>query len=85
MSRVVTVFGATGTQGSAVLNAILPTGLFKVRAVTRNTDSVAARSLKKRGAEVVKADLHDVESLKEVVRGAEIVFGVTDPSDGVCP
>ena len=85
MSRLVVVFGATGAQGGAVMNAILPAGLFKVRAVTRNPDSPAAQALQQRGAEIVKADLCDTESLKNAVHGAEIVFGVTDAFEAVCP
>jgi hypothetical protein len=60
-----------------VLNAILADGTFIPRAVTRNTSSENALKLKARGAEVVQADLWDVESLKKAITGSEGVFGVS--------
>ncbi|KAJ7745584.1 hypothetical protein DFH07DRAFT_776695 [Mycena maculata] len=44
-SRIVTVFGATGTQGASVVNAILKDGAFTPRAITRNPTSEAALKL----------------------------------------
>jgi len=83
MSRIVTVFGATGTQGSSVIDALLADKTFTVRAVTRNPDSDASKALKGRGVEVVKGDLNDKQSLVKALKGSEAVFGVTnfwDPS-----
>ncbi|KAJ6565242.1 NAD(P)-binding protein [Mycena vulgaris] len=80
---VVSIFGATGTQGSAVLKAVLADGTFTPRAVSRNPDSDAAKALKAQGIEVVKGDLFDVESIKDALTGSDAVFGVTnfwDPS-----
>ncbi|KAJ6610611.1 NAD(P)-binding protein [Mycena sp. CBHHK59/15] len=80
---IVTIFGATGVQGSAVLNAVLADGTFTPRAVSRNPDSDSSKALKAKGIEVVKGDLYDKESLKEAINGSEAVFGVTnfwDPS-----
>ncbi|EGN94231.1 hypothetical protein SERLA73DRAFT_144748 [Serpula lacrymans var. lacrymans S7.3] len=76
--RIVAVFGATGTQGASVVDALLADGTFKPRAITRSSSSDAAQELKNRGAEVVQADLLDVESIKRAVSGCECVFGVTD-------
>ena len=47
MSRIITVFGATGAQGGGLARAILtdPQQRFRVRAVTRKPDSRAARVL----------------------------------------
>jgi uncharacterized protein YbjT (DUF2867 family) len=58
------------------VNTLLADGTFTPRAVTRNPSSEAAQKLKARGAEVVKADLWDVESLKTAIAGSEGVFGV---------
>ncbi|KAJ7621872.1 hypothetical protein DFH06DRAFT_767307 [Mycena polygramma] len=77
--RIVSVFGATGTQGSAVVRALLKDGTFTPRAITRNPGSEAALELKKQGAQVVKGDSLDKASLVEALRGSEAVFGVTDP------
>ena len=59
------------------MNAILADGTFTPRAVTRNTSSESALKLKARGAEVVQADLWDVESLKKAMAGSEGVFGAS--------
>jgi len=83
MTRIITVFGATGVQGSSVINSILSDGTFTARAVTRNPSSESAEKLKARGVQVVQGDLWDVESLKKAIAGSEGVFGVTnffDPS-----
>ncbi|KAI4522052.1 hypothetical protein GGG16DRAFT_102451 [Schizophyllum commune] len=77
--RIATVFGATGLQGSSVVQALLKDGTFKPRAVTRNVDSEAAKKLAEQGAEVVAADLGDKQAVKKAMEGAECVFAVTFP------
>ena len=62
----ITVTGATGSQGGAVVQAILKRGKFRVRAVTRNPESSAAKALASQGCEVVKADMTDEASLVKV-------------------
>jgi uncharacterized protein YbjT (DUF2867 family) len=52
-------------------------GEFAVRALTRNPDSDAAREMAKRGAEVVQADVDDLDSLKAAFRGAYGAYCVT--------
>ncbi|KAF7364725.1 NmrA domain-containing protein [Mycena venus] len=81
MARIVSVFGATGNQGNAVVHALLKDGTFTPRAITRNPDSEAALKLKAQGVEVVKGDGLDKESLVGALRGSEAVFGVTTPTD----
>ena len=78
--RVITVFGATGTQGGGLARAILadPKREFTVRAVTRKPDSPKGRALAAAGAEIVAADLDDVSSLERAMTGAHGVFGVTN-------
>ena len=75
MSTRILIVGATGKQGSAVLRSLrtLPNPP-KVRALTRNTDSPSALSLKKRGVEVVKGSLEDVASLKTALRDVDAAF-----------
>ncbi|KAJ6595510.1 hypothetical protein DFH09DRAFT_142066 [Mycena vulgaris] len=75
---IITIFGATGTQGSAVLDAVLADGKFIPRAVSRSLDSTASKALIAKGVEVVKADLFDLESVKAAIRGSEAVFGTTN-------
>ncbi|KAJ7259126.1 NAD(P)-binding protein [Mycena haematopus] len=74
----ISIFGATGTQGSAVLEAVLADGKYTPRAVTRKIDSDAAKALIAKGVEVVVGNLWDVESIKKAIRGSEAVFGVTN-------
>ncbi|HEU4563681.1 MAG TPA: NmrA/HSCARG family protein [Gemmatimonadaceae bacterium] len=75
---LVLVTGATGAQGGSVARHLLRRGRFAVRALTRNPDSPAARALRELGAEVVRGDLADVESLRAAMAGAYGVFGVTN-------
>src|SRR5499433_3892856 len=78
--KIIAVVGATGTQGGGLANAILndPNGGFALRAITRKTDGDKAKALAAKGAEVVAADLDDVESLKKAFAGAYGVYGVTN-------
>ena len=80
MSRIITVFGATGAQGGGLARAILadPQQRFRVRAVTRKPDSPAARALAEIGADIVVADLDDAASVKRALDGAHGAFCVTN-------
>lgn len=77
--KIIAVPGATGAQGGGVVRAILADkgGGFTARALTRNVKSDKARALAALGAEVVAADVTDVESLKRAFAGAYGVYGVT--------
>jgi uncharacterized protein YbjT (DUF2867 family) len=77
--KVIAIMGATGSQGGGLAQAILndPNGGFAVRAITRDVNSEKAKALKAKGAEVVAADIDDVESLKKAFAGAYGVYGVT--------
>ncbi|KAJ6493353.1 NAD(P)-binding protein [Mycena sanguinolenta] len=75
---IITIFGATGSQGSAVLEAVLADGKYTPRAVSRSLDSDKSKALIARGVQVVVGNLWDVESLKKAIRGSEAVFGVTN-------
>ncbi|KAJ7082957.1 hypothetical protein C8R44DRAFT_688380 [Mycena epipterygia] len=77
--RIISVFGATGLQGSAVINALLKDATFTPRAITRDPNSEAALKLKARGVEVVKGDSLDKASLVSALRASEAVFAVTVP------
>jgi uncharacterized protein YbjT (DUF2867 family) len=78
--KIIAVVGATGMQGGGLVRAILSdkSGGFAARAVTRNVNSDKAKELSKLGAEVVVADLDDVESLKRAFSGAYGAFCVTN-------
>jgi uncharacterized protein YbjT (DUF2867 family) len=78
--KIIAVVGSTGSQGGGLVNAILndPNGGFAARAITRDPSKDKAKALAAKGAEVVKADLDDVESLKKAFAGAYGVYGVTN-------
>ncbi|XP_035683387.1 nmrA-like family domain-containing protein 1 isoform X2 [Branchiostoma floridae] len=78
MAKLITVFGATGTQGGAVANALLEDQDFKVRAVTRNASSDKAKALQAKGAEVVTASLDDPSTLGPALQDAHGVFVLTN-------
>jgi len=77
--KIIAVLGATGAQGGGLVRAILndKSGEFTVRAITRNADSDKAKALKNMGAEVVSADVDNLESLKNAFSGAYGAYGVT--------
>ena len=77
--QVIAVVGATGMQGGGLARAILAdqAGGLAVRALTRNVNSTEAKELARLGAEVVTADVHDVDSLKRAFAGAYGAFCVT--------
>jgi len=78
--KIITVIGATGAQGGGVARAILAdtSGEFSVRAVTRKPHSEKALALKEAGAEVVNADLEDVDGLRHAFEGAHGAYCVTN-------
>ena len=72
---LILVTGATGQQGGATARELLAAG-HRVRAMTRNPSSDAARALAAQGAEVVQGDLNDQASLERALAGAWGVFAV---------
>ncbi len=78
--KIIAVVGATGAQGGGLVRAILsdPGSGLTARALTRKVGSDKAKELAKLGAEVVEADLDDVESLKRAFAGAYGAFLVTN-------
>jgi uncharacterized protein YbjT (DUF2867 family) len=79
----ITVIGATGQQGGAVIDALLEQRI-AIRAATRNPNGDKARTLAQRGVEVVHADLEDVDSVRAAFDGAAAAFAMTthDGLDG---
>jgi len=77
--KIIAVVGATGAQGGGLARAILndKNSQFAVRAITRDVNSPKAKELAKLGAEVVAADVNDVESLKKTFKGAYGAYCVT--------
>src|SRR5690348_4635500 len=79
-SKIIAVVGATGAQGGGLCDAILndPNGGFACRAITRDPSKDRARALAARGAEVVRADIDDPDSLRAAFAGAYGIYCVTN-------
>ncbi len=78
--KIIAVAGATGAQGGGLARAILAdsSGGFGARGITRNPESDNAQGLTELGAEMVHADLDDVESLTAAFSGCHGAFCVTN-------
>ena len=76
--RKILVTGATGQQGGSLARLLLQKK-HKVYALTRNTQSPAAQDLRNKGANVVKGDLDDSDSLERAVKDVESIFLMGTP------
>ncbi|MFC8665796.1 NmrA family NAD(P)-binding protein [Streptomyces sp. NPDC057199] len=77
-SDIVLVTGATGQQGRATARALLAAEV-PVRALVRDLRSKPAQAIEALGAELVRADLSDRDSLGPAVEGVRAVFSVQMP------
>ncbi|KAI0977136.1 hypothetical protein F4678DRAFT_3808 [Xylaria arbuscula] len=77
MPKLVTIVGATGNQGRAVITALSNDPNYTLRGLTRNVQSQAAQELKSQGVEMVEATLDNPAALKAAFAGSYAVYGVT--------
>ncbi|EYF03431.1 NmrA family NAD(P)-binding protein [Chondromyces apiculatus] len=82
--KTVAVLGATGAQGSAVVDALLPRGA-TVRALVRDEASEGARRLAARGVRLVRGALDDAAALEALFEGADGAFTVLLPGNAEDP
>jgi uncharacterized protein YbjT (DUF2867 family) len=86
MSKILAVLGATGQQGSGVVEYVVHdpelSRQWKVHAITRNVDSDKAKALKEE-VKVVQADATDRASLAKALEGVHTLFAMTTPVFGV--
>lgn len=80
-TKTIVVLGATGQQGGAVTRA-LADGQWRIRTLSRDPHSEAARRLAGRGIEVVAANMDDPQSLLAAFKGAHGVFSVQGNDQG---
>ncbi|GME32830.1 NmrA-like protein [Neofusicoccum parvum] len=82
MSKLITVFGATGNQGGSVIKHILADAAlskeFKIRGITRDVSKPNAQALAKQGVELKPADMSSKPSLASALQGSHTVFLVTN-------
>jgi uncharacterized protein YbjT (DUF2867 family) len=76
--RKILVTGATGQQGGSLARLLLQKK-HKVYALTRNAQSSSAQDLRNKGANIVKGDLDDSDSLEHAVKDVESVFLMGTP------
>ena len=85
MSKLLAIFGATGQQGSSVINYVLNDAelsqKYKIRAITRDVNSDKAKQLKQK-VEVVQGDMLDRTTLESALIGVHTIFAMTTPSYG---
>ncbi|KAF6843239.1 NmrA family protein [Colletotrichum musicola] len=83
MTKLITVYGATGAQGGSVAQALLRdnTNSFSVRGITRDPSTEKARKLSNSGVDVVQADGIDKQSLVAAFSGSWGVFANTNSDD----
>jgi len=81
--KVITVYGATGAQGGAVVRSLVQNKTFRVRAITRNPSSKTAQELEALGAELVQADGWKKDTIKTAVANSWAVFVNTNSDDPV--
>ncbi|GAQ40480.1 NmrA-like domain-containing protein 1 [Aspergillus tubingensis] len=80
-TKTITVFGATGRQGSSVVRSLVQNPTFHVRAITRNPSSSKAKELASLGAELVKADGFNRQELQQAFSGSWGAFVNTNSED----
>lgn len=81
-SKSVFVSGATGNQGGSVARNLAAQG-YHVRALVRDPASMSAQKLKHPNIEIVKGDLNDINSYKDLVKGMDVVYSVQTFIHGV--
>lgn len=85
MSKILAVFGATGQQGSSVINHVLSdpelSNQYQIRAITRDIHSPSAKKLAEK-VEVAQGDVTERASLKIVLAGVHTIFAMTAPDFG---
>jgi len=79
--KIITVFGATGKQGGAVVCSLLKDGRYKVRGVSRSRDVQKSQRLEEKGVEMIRANISTGEGLDNAFEGAYAAFLITASFD----
>lgn len=78
MTKSILVSGATGQQGSAVIQALSKDDI-QITGITRNVNSPKAQKLSNLGVEMISVDFTDQDAMVEVMRKVDTVFSMTTP------
>ncbi|CAF1613141.1 unnamed protein product, partial [Adineta ricciae] len=78
--RLVTVIGATGAQGGAVVRSLVQTGKYQIRGLTRDAKSDKALSVAQLSdqIEMVTCDINKKEDLECAFKDSWAVYALTD-------
>lgn len=72
---LVIVFGATGAQGSSVVNHLIASKKeYRIKGVTRDPTKPSGQALQSQGVEPIKADLSNLDEVSAAIKGANVVF-----------
>ena len=82
LKKLAVVLGATRGQGLSVVNALLKSGRYSIRGITRDAETPDAHRLRDQGVEVVEVDLDDPRTLTAAFASAHVIFAVTTMYDG---
>lgn len=87
VKRLITVAGASSKQGRSVATALLASGRYRVRALSRHADSAPMRQLAALGAEVVVVplELGRQSQLTAALRGSHGAYLMTPPTTPASP
>lgn len=72
---LVVVFGATGAQGSSVVNHLIASEKeYRIKGVTRDPTKPSGKTLQDQGVEPIKADLSNLDEVSSAIKDASVVF-----------
>ncbi|KAJ8065175.1 hypothetical protein OCU04_005887 [Sclerotinia nivalis] len=80
--KLAVVLGSTSGQGRSVANALLKTSGYRIRGITRDTNSEEAQELTRKGVEMVEGDLDSPHSLTAAFDAAKVIFAVIEMLGG---
>lgn len=80
--KTIFVTGATGNQGGAVVASLINKG-FKIKVLTRRTDSAKAQNLQKLTVELIKGDLNELNTYRNHLKDIDGIFSVQTFENGV--
>lgn len=73
-TKLITVFGVTGNQGGSVARSLLKNPQFRIRGITRNSESDSSNALIARGVEMVQANGFSPDEMKAALKGTWGLF-----------
>lgn len=76
--KLIVIVSITSKQGASAARTYLSDPAWRVRGLTRNPNKPEALEWAKKGVEVVRTDLNDLESVKAAFAGANAIFAVTN-------